>query len=246
MKFVLSSRELHYFNQKEEWTPFVWPGDTLENISRVEWQTEEAGLRSTFDTQGRFGLIRLLERAKVTPQDNARYLLAWTPDQSQGIPLKVQLRSEAGAGPLDMLVLRHFSLPQRIFLTGLSRGAQPQPLGGPPPLPAAMLESARLAEVPFPSGWPGGASRTGNADSVPLHAGADHAAAASAPKRPRPVAPKVSESAAKPAASQATPTTTWLEPNEGRPLSESKPPETFRLESALTSAHRLLADAFAY
>jgi type VI secretion system protein ImpL len=170
MKFVLSGRELHYFNQKEEWTPFIWPGDTLENISRIEWQTEEGGLRSALDTQGRFGLIRLLERAKVTPQDNARYLLAWTPDQSQGIPLKVQLRSEAGAGPLDVLALRHFSLPQRIFLTGSSRGAQKHALSGPPPLPAAMLESARLAEVPLPSGWPGGA-RPPEFDSSPLKAG---------------------------------------------------------------------------
>jgi type VI secretion system protein ImpL len=158
MKFVLSGRELHYFNQKEEWTQFVWPGDTLENISRIEWRTEASGLRSALEMQGRFGLIRLLERATVMPQDNARYLLSWTPDPSQGIPLKVQLRSESGAGPLDMLALRHFSLPQRIFLTGSPQGAQKRALRGSPPLPAAMLESARLARVPLPSGRPGGAS----------------------------------------------------------------------------------------
>jgi hypothetical protein len=89
MKLLLSGRALHYFNQKEEWTPFVWPGDTLENLSHIEWQTAQGGLRSALDTQGRFGLIRLLERATVTPQDSARYLLSWTPDQSQGIPLRV-------------------------------------------------------------------------------------------------------------------------------------------------------------
>ena len=165
MRFVLSGRELHYFNQKEEWTPFVWPGDTLENVTHVEWQTEQGGLRSAFDTRGRFGLIRLLERAKVTPQDSARYLLSWKPDalkegssgsQSQGIPLSVQLRSEAGAGPLDALTLRHFSLPPRIFVTGSSKGVQKQTADGPPPLPAAMRESAKHAAVPLPPGSPGG------------------------------------------------------------------------------------------
>ncbi|MBU7440084.1 ImcF-related family protein [Paraburkholderia fungorum] len=142
MKVLLSGRELHYFNQKEEWTPFIWPGDALENISRIEWQTQEGGLRSALDTPGRFGLIRLLERARVTPQDNARYLLAWMPDPTQDIPLKVQLRSEVGAGPLDMLALRHFSLPQRIFLTGSSRGTQERALGELPPLPASMTAAA--------------------------------------------------------------------------------------------------------
>jgi type VI secretion system protein ImpL len=246
MKFVLSGRELHYFNQKEEWTPFIWPGDTLENLSRIEWQTQEGGLQSALDTQGRFGLIRLLERAKVTPQDNARYLLAWTPSQSQGIPLKVQLRSEAGAGPLDMLALRHFSLPQRIFLTGSSQGAGKQTFGGPPPLPAAMLESAKLSDVPLPLGRPGGNGQAGNADLVSVNAGVSPTTVVPAKKTIRPVTPAVTASAAKPVASSGVATVTSLEPNEGTPLSESKSPRPGRPTGGTSRADRLLADAFAY
>ncbi|MDR5671412.1 hypothetical protein KPA97_69470, partial [Burkholderia cenocepacia] len=96
-----------------EWVPFEWPGQSLENLSHIEWQTEQGGLSTALDSQGRFSLIRLLERAKVAQQDNARYLLTWMPDTSQGSPLKVQLRSEAGAGPLDVLQLRNFALPAR-------------------------------------------------------------------------------------------------------------------------------------
>jgi type VI secretion system protein ImpL len=77
VKIALSGRDLHYFNQREEWTPFVWPGDALENGTRIEWQTEHAGPRVAFDFAGRFGLIRLLERATVSQQDGARYLLRW-------------------------------------------------------------------------------------------------------------------------------------------------------------------------
>ncbi|KWF63743.1 ImcF-related family protein [Burkholderia pseudomultivorans] len=156
MKFVLSGRELHYFNQKQEWTPFEWPGQSLENLSHIEWQTEQGGLRTALDSQGRFGLIRLLERAKVSQQDSARYLLTWTPDTGLGLPLRVQLRSEAGAGPLDVLQLRHFTLPSRIFVTGAAKaGAKlsatnlpPQP----PPLPASMIEAAKHAAMPLPKG----------------------------------------------------------------------------------------------
>ncbi|MET3449110.1 ImcF-related family protein [Ralstonia sp. 1138] len=126
-RYVFSGRELHYFNQKEEWVPFEWPGQTLENLSHIEWQTEQGGLRSALDAQGRFGLIRLLERAKVSQQDNARYLVTWTPDMSQAIALRVQLRSEAGAGPLDVLQLRRFTLPARIFVTGAAK-AGPKPI----------------------------------------------------------------------------------------------------------------------
>jgi Rhs element Vgr protein len=147
MKFVLSGRELHYFNQKQEWVPFVWPGDALENITRVEWQTQQGGLRSGLDMQGRFGLIRLLERAEVTPQDNARTLLSWTPDQSVGLPLRVQLRSEAGAGPLDVLALRHFSLPQRIFVTTSAKALEQQTSASPPSLPSATIAATQTATL---------------------------------------------------------------------------------------------------
>ncbi|MGU7770287.1 ImcF-related family protein [Burkholderia sp. MR1-5-21] len=152
MKFVLSGRELRYFNQKQEWVPFEWPGQSLENLSHIEWQTEHGGLRTALDSQGRFGLIRLLERAKVSQQDNARYLLTWTPDMSQGISLRVQLRSEAGAGPLDVLQLRNFTLPTRVFLTGSAKSGPKLSDANPLPLPRSMIEAAKHAAVPLPHG----------------------------------------------------------------------------------------------
>jgi len=151
-KVVLSGRDLDYFNQKEEWVPFEWPGQSLENLSHIEWKTEQGGLRSALDAQGRFGLIRLLERATLSQQDNARYLLTWSPDTSQGIPLKVQLRSDVGAGPLDVLKLRHFALPTRIFMTGGAKSGPKVAISTPPPLPPAALDAAKHASTPLPHG----------------------------------------------------------------------------------------------
>ena len=152
MKIVVSGHEFEYFNQKEDWVAFEWPGQSLENLSHIEWQTEQGGLRSAMDAQGRFGLIRLLERAKVSQQDNARYLLTWAPDTSQGIALKVQLRSDASSGPLDVLQLRHFALPTRIFLTSGAKASPRLSTSSPPPLPPAAVAAAKHAATPLPQG----------------------------------------------------------------------------------------------
>lgn len=152
MRIVLSGNELHYFNQREEWQPFEWPGQALENVSHIEWQTAEGGLRSALDAQGRFGLIRLLERAQAEQQDSARWLLTWKPDASQAIPLRVQLRSEAGAGPLDVLKLRHFTLPERIFISATPSSGSAMTGASPPPLPAAAIAAGKRAATPLPGG----------------------------------------------------------------------------------------------
>jgi len=152
MRVVFSNNELHYFNQREEWVSFEWPGQSLDNLSHIEWQTEQGGLRSALDAQGRFGPIRLLERAKVSQQDNARYLLSWTPDSTQGIPLKVQLRSDGGAGPLGVLQLRHFTLPTRIFAGSGAKVALRSSASSPPPLPPAARVAAKQAAMPLPQG----------------------------------------------------------------------------------------------
>ncbi|WP_043227276.1 hypothetical protein, partial [Burkholderia glumae] len=80
----------------------------------------------------------------------------WTPDTSLGLPLRVQLRSEAGAGPLDVLALRRFTLPTRVFVTdavkaGPKLSATNLPLQ-PPPLPPAAIAAAKHAAMPLPHG----------------------------------------------------------------------------------------------
>jgi type VI secretion system protein ImpL len=62
-------------------------------------------------------LIRLLEKAKITPLDdgNSRYRVVLTaPD---GLDMTWHLRTELSAGPLALLKLRGFTLPSQIFLS---------------------------------------------------------------------------------------------------------------------------------
>ena len=63
--------------------------------------------------QGNWGFIRLLDEALITPLDASRTQLVWiTPD---GNPLKFVMRSELGDGPLALLKLQGFKLPETIF-----------------------------------------------------------------------------------------------------------------------------------
>ncbi|WP_395823441.1 type VI secretion IcmF C-terminal domain-containing protein [Collimonas sp.] len=127
MRLKSGSQNLHYFNQREEWQPMLWPGDALSGEARPEWRTDKSSLRSELNADGRFGLIRLLNQAQVTQIDGARYLLSWQADGSDGLPLRLLLRSEAGAGPLDVLALRNFILPQQIFASARSAGNSAAP-----------------------------------------------------------------------------------------------------------------------
>ncbi|MDU9393614.1 ImcF-related family protein [Pseudomonas sp. zfem002] len=114
--FTLDGEKHHYFNQRERWQRFIWPGAGEHPGTRVTWTSVNAGTRLYGDYQGVWGLIRLLEQAKVTLLDDgaSRYRLELlAPD---GRYLTWHLRTELGAGPLALLELRSFKLPKRIFL----------------------------------------------------------------------------------------------------------------------------------
>ncbi|WP_232221479.1 ImcF-related family protein [Burkholderia sp. WSM2232] len=67
-------------------------------------------------------------------------------------PLRYLLRTDVGKGPLELLALRGFALPTRIFMEPAAPGAKAPKSSGPPPLPKAALAAARHASVPIPQG----------------------------------------------------------------------------------------------
>ncbi|WP_354686733.1 ImcF-related family protein [Cupriavidus necator] len=157
---TLDGQKLHYYNQRETWQAMAWPAANLQDLgTRLQWQTEKAGTNKSYEFGGRWGLVRMLERAHIEPLDSATYQLTWqgVPDTKgpkvsagEGVgegngqatvgdvdsdpdiqtarvaklpapdemtyPLSYQLRTEIGQGPLEMLTLRGFVLPSRIFV----------------------------------------------------------------------------------------------------------------------------------
>jgi type VI secretion system protein ImpL len=130
----VDGRPVVYFNQQESWTALTWPGDGLNGRTGLMWQMVNAGLRQAFDASGDWAFLRLLAQAKIRALDSTRYELTW--DQPDAAPLRYVLRTQVGAGPLDLLKLRDFRMPERIFVVGKA-GA----ISTLPPLPPELMPS---------------------------------------------------------------------------------------------------------
>jgi type VI secretion system protein ImpL len=111
---TIDGQPLVYFNQQESWTTLAWPGDGLHGEVNLSWKTIHAGTRQAFDSTGDWAFLRLLEQAQVTQLDSTRYALNWP--QPDAETLHYVLRTQVGAGPIELLKLRGFKLPERIFI----------------------------------------------------------------------------------------------------------------------------------
>ncbi|MGP8441326.1 type VI secretion IcmF C-terminal domain-containing protein [Burkholderia vietnamiensis] len=132
LELSVDGKQIVYFNQKESWKPLSWPGTGLNGHAGLTWQTLNAGLRQAFDSTGDWALLRLLGKADIKQLDSTRYQLTW--NAAAGEPLSYVMRTQIGAGPLELLKLRGFRMPERIFIVGKA-GAMPVLL---PPLPPEL------------------------------------------------------------------------------------------------------------
>lgn len=112
---IIDSRKLTYVNQMPAWKRFTWPADTEAPGASLSWMSTETGTRQYADIPGTWGWIRLLDKASVSayPGVNSSYSLSWK--AQDGRALNYTLRTEAGEGPLVLLKLRNFRLPETIF-----------------------------------------------------------------------------------------------------------------------------------
>ncbi|VWB50114.1 ImcF-related family protein [Burkholderia lata] len=127
----VDGKQIVYFNQQERWTPLAWPGNGLNGHAGLTWQTLDAGLRQAFDSTGDWAFLRLLSKADIKQIDSTRYRLTWNTENDE--PLSYVLRTQIGAGPVDLLKLRGFRMPDRIFAVGKAGVASKMSLL--PPLP---------------------------------------------------------------------------------------------------------------
>lgn len=113
MQLTLDGQNLDYFNQMESWQRFIWPGNTYYPGVDVSWRSNTAEMRLLEHIQGNWGFIRLLSKAQIVPLDSSRTQVAWS--TPEGNPLKFIMRSELGDGPLALLKLQGFRLPESVF-----------------------------------------------------------------------------------------------------------------------------------
>ncbi|KPC54146.1 ImcF-related family protein [Amantichitinum ursilacus] len=115
-KLTIDGQTLDYFNQKQQWQHFAWPGVPEKAGASLTWTALQTGLQQKEDFSSGWGFVRLLAKAKVEQVDRASWRIDWLLDD--GIHLRYALRTQAGEGPLELLQLKGFRLPQRVFITG--------------------------------------------------------------------------------------------------------------------------------
>ncbi|HHL2502299.1 TPA: ImcF-related family protein [Yersinia enterocolitica] len=118
---IIDSQKLTYVNQMPAWKHFTWPADTEAPGANLSWISTQAGTRQYADMPGAWGLIRLLDKASVSDNSgvDSSYNLCWK--AQDGRNLNYTLRTEAGEGPLVLLKLRNFRLPEKIFSVDTSQ-----------------------------------------------------------------------------------------------------------------------------
>jgi len=112
-ELIINKQKLEYFNQVPTWQRFNWPGDGYAPYSQLSWSSNNSGLRLYEYHNGDWAWIRLLESASIKPLDSSRYELVW--EAKDGNKLRYVLRTQLGGGPLTLLKLRNFTLPQNVF-----------------------------------------------------------------------------------------------------------------------------------
>ena len=121
-QLTIDGQKLHYFNQMADWQSIRWPGDTYKPGTMLTWTTVNAGARLFGDYSGTWGFIRWLDLGKRQQLDRSQWMMSFTaPD---GRTLQWVLRSQLGSGPLALLALRGFTLPDQIFSVDSAATAQ--------------------------------------------------------------------------------------------------------------------------
>ncbi|WP_333849361.1 ImcF-related family protein [Leclercia sp.] len=121
-QLTIDGQKLHYFNQMADWQSFRWPGETYRPGTMLTWTTVNAGARLFGDYSGVWGFIRWLDQGKRQQLDRSQWMMSFTaPD---GRNLQWVLRSQLGSGPLALLALRGFTLPEQIFSVDSAATAQ--------------------------------------------------------------------------------------------------------------------------
>ncbi|MDH2066568.1 ImcF-related family protein [Pantoea sp. GD03673] len=121
-QLTIDGQKLHYFNQIADWQSFRWPGDSYKPGTMLTWTTVNAGARLFGDYSGTWGFIRWLDMSKRQQLDRSQWMMNFnTPDDRT---LQWVLRSQLGKGPLALLDLRGFTLPDQIFSVDSAATAQ--------------------------------------------------------------------------------------------------------------------------
>ncbi|PKH18540.1 type VI secretion protein VasK [Enterobacterales bacterium CwR94] len=121
-QLMIDGQKLRYFNQMAEWQAFRWPGESLRPGTLLTGSAVKTGAQVYSDYAGTWGFIRWLEKGKRQRLDRSQWLLSFATEDAR--TLQWVLRTQMSDGPLALLRLRGFTLPDNIFTVDAATASQ--------------------------------------------------------------------------------------------------------------------------
>lgn len=74
---TIDGQRLHYRNNTQAWERMTWPGDGEAFGARMDIVNRNGQRHTVFDYPNRWGFLRMIDSAHITPIDNARQRFSW-------------------------------------------------------------------------------------------------------------------------------------------------------------------------
>lgn len=105
---MIDGQRLHYRNNSQSWERMIWPGDGKVTGARMDIINAAGHRYTVFDYPGRWGFLRMIESAHITPVDGARQRFSWN------TPMGVEsfdVRNFGGVKVSDLRKIKFLHLP---------------------------------------------------------------------------------------------------------------------------------------
>ncbi|KAA0020825.1 ImcF-like protein [Salinicola corii] len=106
---TLDGQRLHYRNNTQSWERLTWPGDGESFGARMDIINRNGQRHTVFDYPNRWGFLRMIESAHITPIDSARQRFSWRTYMGT---VSFDVRNFGGVKISDLRRIKSLSIPQ--------------------------------------------------------------------------------------------------------------------------------------
>ncbi|ODC05225.1 ImcF-like protein [Terasakiispira papahanaumokuakeensis] len=108
---TIDGQTLHYRNNRQVWERMVWPGEQEKAGARLDIVTRTGRRHTVFDYPNRWGLLRMIYSARITPLDRARQRFSWETFAGE---ISFEVRNFGGVSMTDLKQIRSLDMPRLV------------------------------------------------------------------------------------------------------------------------------------
>ncbi|MFC0337330.1 type VI secretion system protein ImpL [Kushneria avicenniae] len=105
---TIDGQTIRYRNNSQHWERLVWPGDGKSFGARMDIINRNGERHTVFDYPGRWGFLRMIDSAHITPLDQARQRFGW---QTWMGAVSFDVRNFGGVKVSDLKRIKSLSIP---------------------------------------------------------------------------------------------------------------------------------------